>query len=76
MWGESGLLTWSLANVQELEEKWGIVCDTQERTRVVWATLAGTDGLARLIGLLEGLFCDSTDVDRPRLGRGVLRLSR
>jgi len=63
MWAESGLLTWSLANVQELEEKWGIVCDTQERTRLVWATLAGTDGLARLIGLLEELFCDITDVD-------------
>jgi len=62
-WATSGLLAWSTDNVEDLAEKWAVVCDAQERTRMAWDALAVPDGLQRLIPLLEEMLGADTEAD-------------
>ncbi len=62
-WAASGLLAWSTDNVEDLAEKWAVVCDAQERTRMAWDALTVPDGLQRLIPLLEEMLGADTEAD-------------
>ena len=62
-WAASSLLAWSTDNVEDLAEKWAVVCDAQERTRMAWDALTVPDGLQRLIPLLEEMLGADTEAD-------------